>query len=113
MAPDLAERGVVQALAYVATAALVRSGASLEPFPPVATGWRVQALHARPYARLNLYLGEAVQHLLRDPATPPDPDALARTEAAEAAAGYPMDQVLWQPGLAVVGLISADGVTAS
>ncbi|MFF0742114.1 hypothetical protein ACFYVL_17125 [Streptomyces sp. NPDC004111] len=109
---DLAERIVMQTLAYVDTVSHSGPDATLAAPPAIAAGWQVLVLHTRVYARLNclfrVYGNDVpVHHTPQDPAAPPDPGAVDQTAAAVAATGYLVDADLWQPGLSVADLIAA------
>ncbi|MFF4448937.1 hypothetical protein [Streptomyces sp. NPDC001502] len=94
MEPDIASRIVVDALAFLATAA-----ASTEPLVPsrvVDEGWHALILHTPLYADLCARLGGFVHHIPERP----DPGRrshgdIERTIAAIEAAGYTLDRDLW------------------
>lgn len=96
MAHELAERIVIEALAFVVTAAR-NPGAPIAPSRTVDEGWHALVLHTAVYARLCDRLGVFVHHYPE----PPDPtrqgaDIIARTTALiEATTGRTPDPELW------------------
>lgn len=106
--PDLrwatAERIVVDALAFVATAAMYPS-VPMAPSRVVDEGWHALVLHTALYRRLCERLGRFVDHFPERP----DParqgtDILDRTTALIRETGYGVDEELWETPLA--GIIS-------
>lgn len=95
MAPELAGRIVVDALAFLATA--VRRPQGLVPSRVVDEGWHALVLHTRLYQALCARLGGFIHHVPERP----DPDnrphsSVERTVAAIGAAGYTVDADLWR-----------------
>ncbi|MFH9420422.1 glycine-rich domain-containing protein [Streptomyces sp. NPDC017529] len=91
-----AERILVQALAFVATAARCRS-AAIAPSRVVDEGWHALILHTETYAALCARLGGFVHHYPQ----PPDPQrqrqsVIDRTTALIGEAGYVIDGELWR-----------------
>lgn len=96
MAMDLAGRIVVQALAFLATAA--KAPAGLVPSRVVDEGWHALVLHTALYQSLCVRLcGGFIHHVPERP----DPgnrshSSVERTVAAIEAAGYTVDADLWR-----------------
>ncbi|MFJ2212645.1 hypothetical protein ACIQVO_17320 [Streptomyces sp. NPDC101062] len=100
MATTLAERITLEGLKFVATAADRTSG-RLAPSTLVDEGWHALILHTRVYADLNARLGgRFVDHVPQppNPTHPQVPGILAFTQVAITAAGFQVDEELWQPG---------------
>ncbi|MFJ3220324.1 glycine-rich domain-containing protein [Kitasatospora sp. NPDC086801] len=95
MAPAMAERIVIEALKFVATARTFPK-VRITPSNVVDEGWHALILHTRPYAELCGRLGGFVHHYPERP----DPErhdeaALVRTVALIEEAGYTPDRELW------------------
>lgn len=96
MEPDLAGRIVIDALAFLATAA--RTPVGLVPSRVVDEGWHALVLHTALYQSLCFRLcGGFIHHLPERP----DPSnrahsSVERTVAAIEAAGYSVDADLWR-----------------
>ncbi len=98
-----AERIVVDALAFVATAAQV-PGEPMAPSRIVDEGWHALVLHTAVYAALCERLGLFVHHYPERPdETRQKPGVLAHTVNLMRAAGYRPDPELW--ALPAEGLI--------
>lgn len=96
MAMDLAGRIVVNALAFLATAARTEQG--LVPSRVVDEGWHALVLHTALYQSLCYRLGVSFIHHVPER---PDPgnrshSSVERTVAAIEAAGYTVDADLWR-----------------
>jgi hypothetical protein len=91
MAPDLADRIVVEALKFVGTAAV------FAPSRVVDEGWHALILHTALYAGLCEQLGSGFLHHLpqRPDLEHRDPGTLGRTVVLMAQAGYEADEQLW------------------
>ncbi|WP_199834458.1 glycine-rich domain-containing protein [Streptomyces sp. NRRL F-5755] len=90
-----AEQVLVQALAFVATAARYR-GAAIAPSRVVDEGWHALILHTAPYSALCRRLGGFVHHYPQ----PPDPQrqsqaVIDHTTALITEAGFVVDGELW------------------
>ncbi len=95
MDPATAERIVVDALAFVATAARL-PGEPMAPSRIVDEGWHALILHTAVYADLCERLGLFVHHYPERPdATRQKPGVLAHTLKLMRAAGYAPDPALW------------------
>ncbi|MEU9707968.1 hypothetical protein AB0E21_05030 [Streptomyces sp. NPDC047967] len=99
--PGLADRITEQTLAYLATCAQKPAGApSLGMSPLVDLGWHAFMEYTRQYDEFFSANGWPKVH--HNPCDRPDGDYepavtwLPKTEAAIAAAGYPVDKELWQ-----------------
>lgn len=95
MDQPMAERIVVEALAFVATAA-ANPDAPIAPSRVVDEGWHALVLHTALYARLCERLGGFVHHYPERP----DParqgqDVIDRTIALMLAVGHSPDPTLW------------------
>lgn len=95
MEPGLASRIVVDALAYLATAASVAEG--LVPSRVVDEGWHALILHTWLYQSLCARLGTFLHHVPErpDPGHRSQGD-IERTVAAIKAAGYTVNADLWR-----------------
>ncbi|WP_371646068.1 MULTISPECIES: hypothetical protein [unclassified Streptomyces] len=95
MEPGMAGRILVDALAYLATAAATSGG--LAPSRVVDEGWHALILHTGLYQTLCARLGGFIHHVPERP----DPGrrsqaSIERTIAAIEAAGYSVDRDLWR-----------------
>ncbi|WP_406185846.1 glycine-rich domain-containing protein [Streptomyces sp. NBC_01006] len=95
MEPEMAGRIVVEAIAFLATAA--KSTTSLVPSRVVDEGWHALILHTGLYQGLCFRLGGFIHHVPERP----DPgrrsqSSVERTVAAMEAAGYTPDRDLWR-----------------
>jgi hypothetical protein len=97
-----AERIVVQALAFVVSAARFPS-MPLAPSRVVDEGWHALILHTRTYRALCQRLGRFVHHSPGYDPTHYDPEIIDRTLAVIEATGFTVDKELW--GAPTVGLI--------
>jgi hypothetical protein len=89
-----AERITEEALKFVAAAAARPGG--MKPSRTVDEGWHALILHTLVYEKLCGRLGRFVHHVpeLPDPSRH-DPEALDRSQARIAAAGFTVDRTLW------------------
>jgi len=95
MPQETAERIVVDALAFVATAA-VCPGDPVAPSRIVDEGWHALVLHTALYARLCERLGQFVHHYPERPdEARQKPGVLDHTVNLMRAAGYDPDPELW------------------
>lgn len=95
MAPEMAERITLEAVKFEAACASFPT-LRLKPSRVVDEGWHALILHTKIKARLAHRLGFFVHHVPEAPDTGRhDPDALLRTQAAIADAGYVPDPKLW------------------
>ncbi|MEJ8654980.1 hypothetical protein [Streptomyces sp. MS1.AVA.4] len=96
MEPDLAGRILVDALAFLATAAS-SPGQALVPSRVVDEGWHALILHTTLYYGLCARFGNFVHHLPERPdPSRHDEAVIERTIAHIAAAGYSVDRDLWR-----------------
>jgi hypothetical protein len=97
MSKSVADRIVVEALAFVATCAN-STARGLRPSRIVDEGWHALILHTRVYAGLCGGLGRTVHHVPEAPDTTRyAPGALDATQDVMRAAGYEPDPMLWLP----------------
>lgn len=97
MTTSIAERIVVEALAYV-TACARTPGVSISPSRTVDEGWHALILHTALYARLCASLGVFVHHYPERPdPSRHDDEVMDRTVAAIEATGHTPDLELWRP----------------
>ncbi|MFF9429088.1 glycine-rich domain-containing protein [Streptomyces sp. NPDC004288] len=95
MAPELAERIVLEAGKFVRTASLFPT-ARIAPTDEVDKGWHALILHTLKYAALCSSLGRTVHHYPERPdAARRDPDVITRTMALIEQAGHTPDTELW------------------
>lgn len=95
LGPEVAERIVDQAIAFVATCARF-PGRQLRPSRVVDEGWHALILHTCVYVRLCDGLGTYVHHQPEAPdANRHRPVALVRTKASLRDAGFTVDEALW------------------
>ncbi|MFJ8434617.1 glycine-rich domain-containing protein [Kitasatospora sp. NPDC094019] len=95
MDPQLAERVVDQALAFLGTCA-VSSDAALSPSHVVDHGWHAFLLHTHEYAAFcDRIASRFLHHRPDDGGSPVNGADLIATTAALRAAGYQVDPELW------------------
>ncbi|MGW4850127.1 glycine-rich domain-containing protein [Streptomyces sp. NPDC004288] len=95
MAPELAERIVLEAGKFVVAASLFPT-ARIAPTDEVDKGWHALILHTLRYATLCSSLGRTVHHYPERPdAARRDPDVITRTVALIEQAGHTPDTELW------------------
>ncbi|MFB8777972.1 glycine-rich domain-containing protein [Streptomyces broussonetiae] len=97
--PDMeqvsAERSVVEALKFVAACA-VTEGTGMRPSRAVDKGWHALILHTQVYEGLCARLGRFVHHRPDRPSSAGvRAQALERTQALMARAGFEPDPALW------------------
>ncbi|MEU9145708.1 hypothetical protein [Streptomyces sp. NPDC048349] len=107
MGPLVAGRILVEALAFLATAARTKGG--LVPSRVVDEGWHALILHTGLYQSLCARLGGFVHHIPERP----DPGrrsngTIERTIAAIEAAGYAVDRGLWRGPADTTVLVAAN-----
>ncbi|MFB1043536.1 glycine-rich domain-containing protein [Streptomyces chrestomyceticus] len=103
-----AERILVQALAFVATAARYR-GAAIAPSRVVDEGWHALILHTKSYAALCDRLGGFVHHYPQPPEPRRQPQTVIdRTTALMGEAGFVVDGELWRTPAEELVVVAAD-----
>jgi hypothetical protein len=114
--PNLADRIMDQALAFLGTTAQ-HAGPALSPSRLVDIGWHTFILYTRDYSEFcERVAGRFIHHVPDDTpglSTTTDVSVRSRTLAAIAAAGYAVDRDLWTLSAANCGPCHEDGNCAS